>query len=164
MARKGKIEKSSNLLHADRILREVRKVWPKEWEGWLKCWSNGREQGYWLQAQILDDERFGRAACVFSEGRNCDGALVVVGPPDEFDYQTNHPSAELWEDSECRRYFYDTSGLDQKWTPALRGRGDRNAAEWIVVRLTKLLRDDIKRNAEAREERSRVEAAVGSAR
>ena len=143
MSGKGKIEKSENLKHADRILKELRKIWPKQWEGWLKCWANGREQGYWIQAS---KDVVGRAACVFSEGRSCDGALVIVGRPDQFNYTTNHPSDELWDAPDCRQYFYDTTGTAKRTegTPKLRGRGDKLAAKWIVKRLRELIAEDLK--------------------
>ncbi len=151
MARKGTIEKSANLLHADRILAEVRKIWPKQWEGWLKCWANGREQGYWLQATLWigDYAERGAAACVFSEGRSCDGALIVVGGTRDFDYMTNHPSDKLWHDDNCRKYFYDTTGLRNKdgrepvWNEKHAGRGDKLAAKWIVKRLRELIAEDL---------------------
>jgi hypothetical protein len=151
MSSRGKIEKSENLKHADRILAQVRKIWPKQWAGRLKCWSNGREQGYWLQATIIDDKRYGRAACVFSEGRSCDGALVVIGPPDEFDVQTNQPSDALWEDHKnSRRYFYDTPNITDMWSPEFRGRGDKKAAKWIVKRFREILAEDTKKRNEIR--------------
>lgn len=150
MIGKGKIEKSGNLAHADRILREVRKIWPKAWEGWLKVWSNGREQGYYLQATKWLKNGHGRAACVFSEGRSCDGALVIVGPANKFDYQTNHPRTELWHDENCREYFYDTTGLkgpdgrEPLWNKKYKGRGDKLAAKWIIKRLREIIAEDVK--------------------
>lgn len=154
MSSKGKIEKSGNLAHADRILREVRKIWPKAWEGWLKCWANGREQGYWIQASLWLKTARGAAACVFSEGRSCDGALIVVGRPTEFNYQTNQPSEKLWDDPTCRQYFYDTTGLrdpdgsHKTWNKSLRGRGDGLAAKWLVKRLRELIKEDLAENRE----------------
>lgn len=142
MSNKGKIEKSANLLHADRILAEVRKIWPKTWEGWLKCWANGREQGYWLQASVWLKDARGTAACVFSEGRSCDGALIVVGRTNQFDLQTNQPSDALWKDPNCRNYFFDTTGLNN-WRPGYRGRGDKLAAKWLVKRLRELIKEDL---------------------
>lgn len=155
---KGRIEKSGNLAHADRILTQVRKIWPKSWEGWLKVWSNGREQGYWLQAtKMLEPNRgYGRAACVFSEGRCCDGALVIVGHPSNFDYQTNHPNSELWGGAESRQYFYDMTGLkgldgrERAWDKKYAGRKDKLAARWLIKRLRALIAEDIKENRKLR--------------
>lgn len=140
----GKIKKDHSLVRADKILQELRKIWPKHWEGHLECWSNCREQGYYLQAVIWDEGRGERseAACVFSECRNSDSALVVVGRRADFDFQKHQPSEALWE-SDGRAYFGDLDGIDQEWTPALRGRGDKRAAKWIVERLRGLLAADL---------------------
>jgi hypothetical protein len=147
MSSKGKIVKSENLRHADRILAQVRKIWPKEWEGWLKCWANGREQGYWLQATVIGDKEYARACCVFSEGRSCDGALIIPGRAEDFDYQTNQPNDKAWEG---RRYFYDTDDITKLWKPDLKGRGDKKAAKWLIKRLRELLKEDREEQRELR--------------
>jgi hypothetical protein len=153
MSVKGKIVKHHSLLHADRILTELRKIWPETWEGWLRVWANGREQGYHLTVSTWDDkhEVRGEAACLFAEGRSCDGALVVIGHKDKFAAFGNpEPTVELWK-SDDRKYFYDTTGLKGKdgyeppWEPKYRGRKDKLAAQFIVKRFRKLL-------AESREE------------
>lgn len=140
MSDKGKIVKHHSLLHADRVLAELRKIWPKNWEGWLRCWANGREQGYHLTVFTWDDKREvrGEAACLFAEGRSCDGALVIAGHKDEFAFFGNpEPTDEAWE---RRQYFYDSTGYDKWDDPRVyRGRGDKLAAKYIVKEFRRLL-------------------------
>jgi hypothetical protein len=140
----GTITRDTSLVHADKILQELRKIWPKNWEGWLECWSNSREQGYHLRAAIWNATRgeYSEAACVFGESRYTASALVVVGRTRDFNLQTHQPSAEVWK-SDNRAYFEDTSKTQQKWTPKLRGRGVKRAAKWIVKRLRRLMAEDI---------------------
>ena len=150
--KRGIIRKHHSLLHADRILREVRKLWPEEWDGSLRCWANGREQGYNLTAMILDDDRYGTAECVFSEGRSCDGALVMVGSGESgaFDFQTNQPSEATWEG---RKYFYDVDNFGDTYTKDMKGRGDKKAAVYIVSRLRAELTKAVRRNRKEKKER-----------
>jgi hypothetical protein len=140
----GKITRDTSLAHADKILQELRKIWPKSWEGWLECWSNSREQGYHLRASIWNATRdeYSEAACVFGESRYTDSALVVVGRTRDFDLQTHQPSAKVWN-SDNRAYFEDMSKTQQKWTPKLRGRGDKRAAKWVVKRLRERMAEDL---------------------
>lgn len=153
-SRIGRIEKHTSLLHADRVLREVRKLWPTDegWDGTIDCWSNCREQGYHLSLMVLDDERFGQAECVFSEGRSCDGALVMVGngKSDDFNFQTHQPSEEVWLD---RKYFHDCE-IAQTWTEKMKGRGDKKAAKYIIARFREELAKSIEENLKARKERA----------
>jgi hypothetical protein len=144
MSDAGKITKDASLVRADKILKELRKIWPKHWEGHLECWSNSREQGYHLRAAVwsVNREELSEAACVFAESCHTSGALVVVGRTRDFDLQTHQPSAEVWK-SDNRAYFEDMSKTQQKWTPKLRGRGDKRAAKWIVERLRGLLAADL---------------------
>ena len=142
MSDKGKITKHHSIALADQVLAELRKIWPKTWEGWLRCWSNGREQGYHLQVTTWDDVKGERAeaGCVFSEARSSDGVLVVIGPRDEFaPFGGLQPSDKLWDaGEEHRRYFHDTSNIQQTWSKELRGRKQKLAAKWIVKRFRKL--------------------------
>ena len=153
----GKITKHHSLKHADLILAELRKIWPKTWEGWLRCWSNGREQGYHLTVFRWNDKRGERsdAACVFSEGRSCDGALVVIGPRGGFkEFAGLGPSDVLWEDHvNSRKYFYNGSwSPDKKNDGIVPGRGNKNAAKWIVARFRKLLAESLKNFRKAKRE------------
>jgi len=154
-SRIGRVEKHPSLLHADRILCEVRKLWPKDegWDGTIECWSNCREQGYHLGVMILDKERLGQAACVFSEGRSCDGSLVMVGGGESqaFDFQTHQPSQATWEN---REYFYDTDEFMQTWTPEMRGRKYKKAAEYIIKRFREELAKSLKKDREDRKARA----------
>jgi hypothetical protein len=141
------ITKHHSIIHAEKILREVRKIWPKKWDGWLKHWSNGREQGYYLQASLWNEKRSERceAACVFSEGRSCDGALVMAGRPiQDFHISSHQPTEMVWDNH--RAYFYDTTGLkNREWKKKLEGRGDRLAAKYIVKELRRLMAEDLRR-------------------
>ena len=166
MSDAGKIVKHHSLKHADRVLAELRKIWPKSWEGWLRVWANGREQGYHLTVVRWNDKRGERAeaACLFAEGRSCDGALVVIGRKDQFTAFGNpEPTDELWADRENgRRYFYDTTSLEQPWSPELRGRGDKLAAKWIVKRFRQLLAEDLKKSRQQAREYAKSRKARAS--
>lgn len=148
-----KIEAHESIKHAKRILAEVRKIWPKKWDGWVKHWSNGREQGYYLQASIWNLKKGERcsAACVFSEARSSDSALVVCGESGDFDYGSNQPSDHVWDSPDHRRYFGDLDGLrGVTWVKEKHdGRGDKAAAKWIIKRLREIMRQDLKYQREA---------------
>jgi len=170
MSDTGKIVKHHSLKHADLILTELRKIWPKNWEGWLRVWSNGREQGYHLTATIWNPKRGERAeaACVFAEGRSCDGALVVIGDRDRFaSFGNPMPDDDLWDDPKARQYFYDTTDLHEsdggpkQWNKTLRGRGNRLAARWIVKRFRALLARDLKTFRERQAVQAKLAARVG---
>jgi hypothetical protein len=145
MSDKGKIRKYHSLVLADKVLAELRRHWPKSWEGVVRCYANGREQGHHLEACVPGDH-FPRAACVFSEARGTDGVLVVAGPADRFRQMDMHPMPDLWRDTEnSRKYFHDTDGPGGK---LVEGRAIKQAAKWIIKRLRELLTEDLKRRQE----------------
>jgi hypothetical protein len=62
----------------------------------LDVYSNGREQGY----AVTNGEWTRRAA--FSENRTSDDIVVYLGTVNDFEYNTNIPSEEIWLGA---RYF-----------------------------------------------------------
>jgi len=102
------MRKHHSLLHADRILAKVRKQLGRDFGGdrvTISCWSNGREQGYFIDTFPNPEGKCEPMALCFAECRGSDQAMVVVGRTREFDHQTHQPSNDLWEKKGARRYF-----------------------------------------------------------
>lgn len=66
-------------------------------------WANSREQGFYLS------ESHNKRGVVFAENRNSDDILVIKGPCDEFDGQTNQPSEKIYKD----RQFFDCHNIQE---------------------------------------------------
>lgn len=117
------MKKHYSLIHADRVLALVRKRLGRDFGGdrvIIECWSNGREQGYYIQTYPVDLIRHagGKAeegAIVFAQARSSDGITVTAGTSREFNYQTHQPSEDLWanankhfnDDREAAKYIAD---------------------------------------------------------
>jgi hypothetical protein len=101
----GRIEKRRSLRRAERVLRELRRVWPETWDGTVECWANCREQGYYLTVcppKEFASSYFTVPACVFAESRNSDQIVVVIGRHDNFDITTNMPTDACWDSGQTR--------------------------------------------------------------
>lgn len=106
----GRIETHYSLRHANLVLRELRRLWPTEWKGEVSCWSNGREQGYYITMYPPNDFKislFLYPSCVFAQNRNGDQVVVVIGRADNFDITTNMPTDDCWESG--KKYFSDNT-------------------------------------------------------
>jgi len=90
------LRKAESLVVAEKVIKEVRKLWPKAWEGQIDAWSNCREQGFsiWLFGANSTSVRANIARV-----RNGESILVVVGPANQFGGQTNQPNDEVWRSS-----------------------------------------------------------------
>jgi hypothetical protein len=103
------MKKHYSLITADLVVaylrRTIHKAWTDKVE--LSVWSNGREQGYFVDRERLDTEGIGKSpAAVFAQQRNSDQVVVVVGDREQFDFQTHQPDEKLWsEDGGHLRYF-----------------------------------------------------------
>ena len=91
-----------SLEHATQVLNKIFAIVGREEdEVYVQAWANGREQGYYISYYCgCGDGGYG--VC-FAQQRNSDSIVVVWGPVDEFDLQTNQPSEHIWE--ERRKYF-----------------------------------------------------------
>lgn len=97
------MRKDKSLVRADRILALVRRILGRGFGGdrvAISCWSNGREQGYFIEAfpRFKNGEENREAGVCFAEDRSSDATVVICGPHREFDFQTHQPSDALWGD------------------------------------------------------------------
>lgn len=85
---------------ARKVLAEFRKILRKSaQQGWLDLasYSNCREQGFAIKSYINHSN-----AVAFSEYRNSDAIVVYFGKRDEFEFNTNIPSEDVWQ---SRKFF-----------------------------------------------------------
>lgn len=121
------LRKHYSLAHADRVLKLLNRIARQiGGAGEVRCWANGREQGYFVIAERPGDGDLKPSACaVFAQTRNGDSVVVVTGAMHDFDLQSGSPSNQIW--GENRAFFDD----DEKaaaalakalWPHAYRGR------------------------------------------
>lgn len=83
--------KCASLVLAEKVVKVVRTIWPKHWEGWIDVWANGREQGLSICAYGKKSVRANVA-----QTRAGELILVVVGRQKDFDGRTNNPNKRAW--------------------------------------------------------------------
>ena len=68
----------------------------------VESWSNGREQGLCIKRFAITTMS---KQIVIAQQRSSDQILIVSGTPSDFDYQTNHPSDDIWPREGARTHF-----------------------------------------------------------
>lgn len=102
-----KLEVHDSILRARVILTQIETLGKltkyNQVDVYLKHYSNGREQGFYLGDIAAD------IGVVFAECRGSDEIVVVWGSATKFNSQGMMPANELW-DQNCR-YFLDANGV-----------------------------------------------------
>lgn len=68
----------------------------------VESWSNGREQGLCIKKFFPLGES---KSIVVAQQRSSDDILIVAGTGSDFDFQTNHPSDDIWHKDGARTHF-----------------------------------------------------------
>jgi hypothetical protein len=68
----------------------------------IESWSNGREQGLCIKRFFPLGES---KSIVVAQQRSSDDILIVAGTCSDFDFQTNHPSDDIWDKDGARTHF-----------------------------------------------------------
>jgi len=93
------IRRHYSLEHADRVLAMLdRSLSTKHRNFTLSVWSNGREQGYYINDSAPVNPK---AAVAFAQQRGSDGIIVILGEAADFDMTTHMPQDRVWEKQKC---------------------------------------------------------------
>jgi len=98
------LRKHYSLKHANKILNRLFSILGEaesetEARVIVECWSNGREQGYFLRKFPVSE--LNQYCVCFAQQRNSDELVVLCGPLDCFDITTNMPNKEIWSQQKC---------------------------------------------------------------
>ncbi len=169
-----KLVKHPSLVHAEKVLKLVRKRWDGLPEATrenlrtavIQTWSNGREQGFHIS--LRDSAAEADRAVVFAEQRSSDQVVVLAGDASRFDITTNMPDEKLWDEA-VHCFSDDDEAADQIMrflagdTAALRSRSkDEQGVEEIERMAGTFDRLGAKKEAEeAREAGAKLREKLG---
>jgi hypothetical protein len=75
----------------------------------VESWSNGREQGLCIKRFAIPSTM--SKQIVIAQQRSSDNILIVSGSQSDFDFQTNHPSDDVWVREGARTHFLSNEVL-----------------------------------------------------
>lgn len=102
----SKIELHPSLQVAHNVIKKLEKILPSKYAktSMLKSWSNGREQGLCLLYYNPRSKFNNNLKICIAESRCSDDILIVMGPANQFCFQTNQPSENVWNNRVCFDY------------------------------------------------------------
>lgn len=105
-----KISYCRSLKVAHKVREELNKIVPQSMvkDMWIESWANCREQGLCF---VFDSNSMNKDLpsvfykAVVAEQRSSDSILIVAGNANHFNYQTNQPNEEIWNNLNYHKCF-----------------------------------------------------------